>query len=132
MKTRTALLCALMLCPVTALSQLGVNCGEHSNLFRNQSGIVWFTPDEMEKMATRRIEPVMPRSTSVTHYDGYVTFKVLVATNGEIGCIWDGAGKAIFVRAVNEALQYWRYKPMQMDGKPTEFVGIVKFRVHAN
>jgi hypothetical protein len=132
MKIRIALLCALLFYAVTAFSQLGVNCGEHPKLFRNQSGIVWFTPDEMEKMATRRIEPVMPRSASVTHYDGFVTFKVLVATNGDIGCIWDSAGKADFIRAVNEALQYWRYKPMRMDGKPIEFVGVVKFRVHAD
>jgi len=129
MKIRTALLCALVFCAVTSLAQLGVNCGEHPRIFRDQSGIVWFTSEQLEKMAVRKIEPAMPRSGLPFHYDTYVTFKILVATNGDIGCIWEPKGNALFVRAVNEALQYWRYKPMLVDGKPIEYVGVVKFHV---
>ena len=132
MKTRIAFLCFFLFYAVTALAQLGANCGEHANLFRSKSGIVWFTPEQLEKMAIRRIEPAMPRIASGSHYDGYVTFKILVDTKGEIGCIWDGSGKPIFVRAVNEALQYWRYTPMLLNGKPVEFVGVMKFHVEAN
>ena len=132
MRTRIALLCFLLFCAVTALAQLGANCGEHPNVFRNKSGIVWITPEQLEKMTIRRIEPVMPRIASGSHYDGYVTFKILVDTKGDIGCIWGSSGKPIFVRAVNEALQYWRYTPMLQDGKPVEFVGVMKFHVGAN
>jgi hypothetical protein len=125
-------LCFVLVCAVNAFSKLGVNCGEHSNLLRDQSGIVWFSPDQMEKITTRRIEPALPQTPSVSHYDGYVTFKVLVDQNGDIACIWNGTGKAPFVQAVNVALQYWRFKPKLMDGAPVEFVGVVKFKVHAN
>jgi len=75
---------------------------------------------------------VMPRSGLPFHYDSYVTFKILVATNGDIGCIWEPKGNALFVRAVNEALQYWRYKPMLLDGKPVEYVGVVKVHVKSD
>ncbi|MGB8012469.1 MAG: energy transducer TonB [Terriglobales bacterium] len=132
MKTRIGLLCAVLLCAVDARSELGVNCGERTNLFRNESGVVWFTPEQLDKMATRRIEPAVPRNALPSHYDGYVTFKILVNTNGEVGCIWASTGNPIFVRAVNEALQYWRYKPMLMDGRPVEYVGVVRFHVHAD
>jgi len=68
----------------------------------------------------------MPRSGMPFHYDTYVSFKIFVATNGDIGCIWEPKGEALFRRAVNEALQYCRYKPMLQDGKPIEHVGVEK------
>jgi len=55
-----------------------------------------------------------------------------VATNGDIGCIWEPKGEALFRRAVNEALQYWRYQPMLVGGKPIEYVGIVKVHLKSD
>ena len=75
---------------------------------------------------------MMPRSGLAFHYDSYVSFKILVATNGDIGCIWEPKGNPLFVRGVNEALQYWRYKPMLLDGKPIEYVGVVKVHVKSD
>jgi hypothetical protein len=131
MKTRIVSFCAVLLCAVAALSQLGVNCGEHPGIFRNRAGIVWFTPEQLEKMAIKKVQPVMPPSATGFHYDGYVTFKILVDDKGGIGCIWSGAGNSIFISAVNEALQYWRFTPMLMNGKPVAFVGTMRFRVSA-
>jgi outer membrane biosynthesis protein TonB len=99
---------------------------------RNKSGIVWFTTEQLEKMAIKRIEPVMPLTAAGYHYDGAVSFRILVDRKGEISCIWAGAGNSLFVPAANEALQYWKFKPMLVNGKPVEFVGIMKFHVYAN
>ena len=132
MKVKRALLSTILFYSAAACCQLGVNCGEHHDIFRNRNGIVWFTSAQLEKQAIKRIQPVFPPSASGLHYDGFVSFKILVDRKGEIGCIWDGAGNSLFVPAVNEALQYWAFKPMLMDGKPVEFVGIVKFRIHTN
>jgi hypothetical protein len=132
MKIWIPLLCAVLFCTGTSLAQLGANCGEHPNIFRNKSEIVWFRPDQMEKMAVRRIEFVMPRTGLPSHYHGFVSFKVLVDTKGDIGCIWAPVGNAICVRAVNEALQYWRYKPMLLDKTPVEYVGEVKFDIRSD
>jgi hypothetical protein len=131
MTTRMTLLCSTLLYAGTALAQLGANCGEHPGVLRNKSGIAWFTPEQLEKRAIKRIEPVMPSTPAGFHYDGYVTLKILVDRKGEIGCIWATAGNSIFISAVNEALQYWKFKPMLVDGKPVEFVGLMKFHVHA-
>jgi hypothetical protein len=131
-KTQIALLCAVLFCSGRSLAQLGANCGEHPSIFRDRSGIVWFTPEQLEKMTIRRIEPVMPRSGLPPHYDNYITFRILVATNGDIGCIWEPRGNALYIRAVNEALQYWRFKPILLDGEPVEYVGVVKFHVRNN
>jgi hypothetical protein len=132
MKKNLALLRAILSCTGTSLAQLGVNCGEHSKIFHNQFGIVSFTPEQLEKRMVRRIEPVTPRSGVPFHYDTYITFKILVATNGDIGCIWEPKGEAVFRRAVNEALQYWRYQPMLVDGKPIEYVGVVKVHLKSD
>ncbi len=132
MKVKFGLLCTILFYSAAACCQLGVNCGEHHDIFHNQAGIVWFTSAQMEKQAIKKIQPVMPPGAPDFHYDGYVTFKVLVDTKGQIACIWDGAGNSLFLSAANEALQYWKFKPMLMDGKPVEFVGVVKFRIHTN
>jgi len=75
---------------------------------------------------------VMPSAPADFHYDGYVSFRILVDKKGEIGCIWAKNGHPMFILAVNEALQYWEFKPMQVNGKLVEFVGVIKFHVHAN
>ena len=132
MKTQIMILCAALSCPGTAVAKLGVNCGEHPDVFQNKNRVVWFTPEELEKRATKRVEPEMPSTPASLHYDGYVTFKILVDKNGEIGCIWAQGGNPLFIVAVNEALQYWQFKPLLVNGKPVEFVGEMKFHVHAN
>jgi hypothetical protein len=132
LKTLIVLLWAALFCANTALAQLGANCGEHPGVLRNKSGIVWFTSEQLEKMAITRLQPVMPPTPEEFHYDGFVSFKILVDVKGEIGCIWGSAGNSIFLPAVNEALQYWKFKPMLVNGKPVEFVGVMKFHVRAN
>lgn len=132
MNTGIALLCSVLYTG-TSVAQLGVNCGEHPRIFHNENGIVWFTPEQLEKRIVRRIEPAIPRSGGVPfHYDTQITFKILVNTNGEVGCIWEPKGDAIFRRPANEALQYWRYKPMLVEGKPVEYVGVVKVHVKSD
>jgi hypothetical protein len=127
-----ALLCAVLFFAGTALAQLGINCGQHPGVFRNKSGIVWFTPEQLEKMATKRVEPGTPPAPAGFHYDGYVTFKILVDKDGQIGCIWANGGNPLFFAPVNEALQYWEFKPLLVNGKPIEFVGTMKFHVHVD
>jgi hypothetical protein len=131
MNTQIMLLCAALLCPGTALAQLGVNCGEHPDVFQRKHGFAWFTSEQLEKRATKRVEPVMPSTPAGFHYDGYVTFKILVDKDGGIGCIWAHGGNPVFFPAVNKALQYWQFKPLLVNGKPVEFVGVMKFHVHA-
>lgn len=132
MNLQIMLLCFALFCSGKALGQLGTNCGEHPEVLQKKHGFVWFTPEQLEKIATKRTEPVMPSTPEGFHYDGYVTYKILVDKNGEIGCIWAHGGNPVFFRAVNEALQYWQFKPQMAGGKPVEFVGVMKFHVHTD
>lgn len=93
---------------------------------------MWFTSEELKNMATRRPEPQTPPSLAGFHIAGYVSFKVLVDRDGKIRCIWDQVGNPVFGKAANEALQYWTFKPMVVNGKPVEFVGTVRFYMSAN
>ena len=131
MTKRIWVLCAVLFCAGTAVAQLGINCGEHPGVYRNKSGLVWFTPEQLEKMATKRATPGTPSTPEGFHYDGYVTFKILVDKDGLIGCIWAQGGNPLFFSSVNEALQYWEFKPLLVNGKPVEFVGVMKFHVSA-
>lgn len=132
MNLAIVLLCFALFCSGDALGQLGINCGEHPEVLQKKHGFAWFTPEQLEKIATKRVEPVMPLTPEGFHYDGYVTYKILVDKNGDIGCIWAHGGNPVFFRAVNEALQYWQFKPQMADGKPVEFVGVIKFHVHTD
>lgn len=131
MSTQMLLLCAVLCYSGTALAKLGANCGEHLYVLKKGNAVVWFTPEQLEKIATKRVEPVMPLTPAGLHYDGYVTYRILVDKNGEIGCIWAHGGNPLFFSAVNEALQYWQFKPLMVNGKPVEFVGVMKFHVYA-
>ncbi len=112
--------------------QLGRNCpGEHPDLLRDNSGRVrWFTPERLAQMAVKR---VMPKTADVpigVHYDSYVTVKILVDQQGDIGCLWGNAGNPIFFPAADEAARWWKFKPMIVNGKAREFVGTLRFHFH--
>lgn len=132
LKILIVLLGAGLFCADTALAQLGVNCGEHTAILRDKSGIVWFTTERLEKRAIKQVKPVMPARLAGFHFEGYVSFKILVDGHGDIGCIWEETGNPVYAAAANEALQYWKFKPMVVDGKPVEYVGVVKFHVRAD
>ena len=131
MRMAIGLSCALVFCATIASAQLGANCGEHHGIFSNQSGVVWFTTEQLRKMATNIVEPETPSRIAGFGFQGYVSFKILVDKKGDINCIWAQTGNPVFAKAANEALQYWTFKPMVVNGKPVEFVGIVKFNVSA-
>jgi Gram-negative bacterial TonB protein C-terminal len=122
-------------CGGVAFAQLGANCAsdEHNDILRNRSGkIVWFTSEQLKKMAIQQPQPETPSRLAGFHIAGYVSFKILVDRNGLLGCIWDQVGNPSLGKAANEALQYWAFKPMVVNGKPVEFVGTVRFYMTAN
>ncbi len=121
-------------CTGMACAQLGANCGdEHHDILRDPSGkIVWFTSEQLNKMAIKRFEPQTPSSMAGFHIAGYVSFKLLVDRDGKISCIWDQVGNPMFGKAANEALQSWAFRPMAVNGKAVEFVGTVRFYMSAN
>jgi outer membrane biosynthesis protein TonB len=121
-------------CGGKAFAQLGANCGdEHHHMLRDRSGrVVWFTSEQLKKMAVKQPEPETPSRLAGFQIAGYVSFKILVDQNGEISCVWDQVGNPVFSKAANEALQYWIFKPMLVNGKPVEFVGTMKFYMSTN
>ncbi len=115
-----------------AFAQLGQNCGEHPDILRDRSGkIVWLTPEKLKERAIKQVQPETPPMMEGFHFQGDVSFKVLVDKNGEIACIWERVGNPMFAKAANEALQYWTFKPMIVNGKAVEFVGTMKFHMAA-
>ncbi len=134
MRSAIAVLWLAAFCWATAFAQLGKNCpDEQHNILRNRSGkIVWFTSDQLKKMAIKQPEPETPSSMAGFHIAGYVSFKILVDRDGNISCIWDQVGNPVFGKAANEALQSWTFKPMVMNGRSVEFVGTPKFHMSAN
>lgn len=125
---------ALVVCLAAgAFAQLGKNCpGGHPNLLRDRTGkTVIFTPEQLNNMAVTEVKPEFPKLPPNFQYDGYVTFKVLIDTRGEVACLWGNAGPPVFAQAANEAGRWWKFKPMRVNGKAVEYLGTMKFHFSA-
>jgi TonB-like protein len=130
MKMHTPFWIAFVIClAASAFAQVGKNCpGDHPNLLRDRTGkTVIFTPEQLNHMALRRVKPEHPNLPPNFEYDGYVTFKVLIDTRGEVACLWGNAGLPAFAQAADEAGRWWKFKPMMVDGKDVEYIGTMKF-----
>jgi outer membrane biosynthesis protein TonB len=108
---------------------LGKNCpGDHPNLLRDNAGkIVTFTPEQLKNMSVKRVKPEFPTLPPKLEYDGYVTFRVLINTRGEVACLWGNAGHPALVPAADEAGRWWKFKPMRVSGKAVEYIGTMRF-----
>ena len=125
---------ALVVCLAAgAFAQLGKNCpGDHRNLLRDGAGkVVVFAPEKLSNMAIKQVKPEFPDLPSNFVYDGYVTFKVLISTRGEVACLWDNAGLPMLAQAADEAGRWWKFKPMRVNGKAVEYIGTMKFHFSA-
>lgn len=67
-----------------------------------------------------RVEPVYPKLAMASHVQGAVVLKASVLRNGRLGQIQVVSGNDLLVGAALHAVQQWRYKPMELDGKPVE------------
>jgi TonB-like protein len=113
----------------SAFAQLGKNCpGDHPELLRDSAGkILIFTPQQLKGRAVKQVKPEFPELPQNFGYDGYVTFKVLIDTRGEVACLWGNAGLPVLAQAADEAGRWWKFRPVMVNGKAVEYLGTMKF-----
>lgn len=76
----------------------------------------------------RRIEPRYPDVAAVAHLTGVVILEAVVDTEGRVESVKVLRSRHILLdRAAVDALQQWRYSPLNLNGTPTPFVLTVTF-----
>ena len=101
-------------------------------MLRDSSGeIKWLTTDELQKRATATARPLPVPMPGVMQYEGFVTVKLMINTNGDVVCLWGAAGNPIMIASAVRAIQQWKFKPMLVAGKGAEYVGMLKVPVSA-
>jgi TonB family protein len=75
---------------------------------------------------TRGVLPRYPDAAKKAGIEGVVTVTARVGVNGKIVKI-TGEGDEQLLRAVREALLQWRFRPLQIDGRPREMLLEVEF-----
>jgi protein TonB len=77
--------------------------------------------------ATRRVNPIYPRSARNMRLTGVVKVKVVVNEDGEVAEVEDMEGPAMLRRAAGNAIRKWKFKPFMRDGQPVMATGYVNF-----
>jgi TonB family protein len=96
---------SLRLCcfAILALAHLGASC------FHAQGYGQAADPARTRRQITRRVEPQYPPIARSARLTGNVRLQVKVAADGQVSSIQVVGGSPVFVKAVTEAVQQWRW-----------------------
>jgi protein TonB len=70
----------------------------------------------------RRVDPVYPALAAQARLSAIVILEALVDTRGHVKSVSVLRGAPLFDDPAIEAVKQWRYQPLLLNGKPTEFI----------
>jgi protein TonB len=74
----------------------------------------------MEGRLIHRVEPVYPSLAKQRHIQGTVRLEALISTKGAIRRLRLLSGHPLLAPAALQAVRKWRYRPLEMNGRPAE------------
>ena len=76
----------------------------------------------MEASLIYRVVPTYPVMAQQIHVQGKVVFTAVISKAGTIENLQLVSGHPILVKAAEEAIRQWRYKPTILNGEPVEVI----------
>jgi protein TonB len=76
----------------------------------------------MEASLIYRVVPTYPAMAQQIHVQGKVVFTAVISKAGTIENLQLVSGHPILVKAAEEAIRQWRYKPTILNGEPVEVI----------
>jgi periplasmic protein TonB len=70
----------------------------------------------------KRVQPVYPLVATAGRISGIVILEARVDVNGRVATATVLRGHPLFDEAAVTAVTQWRYKPLLLNGQPTEFI----------
>jgi protein TonB len=72
-----------------------------------------------------RVEPVYPHLALISHVEGAVTLRGIIAVDGHVASLAIESGNPLLTAAALDAVRQWRYSPTLLDGVPVELDTII-------
>lgn len=73
-----------------------------------------------EAQLLNRVEPVYPKMALLSGVQGEVKLHAIIARDGKIMSLSVISGHPLLVRAAEDAVSQWRYRPYYLNGEPVE------------
>lgn len=103
------------------------NCPDLLVLRDKNSKVVWFSHEQMKKMAIVKVVPEMPATARMARIEGTVVLNACVGANGLPRNIWAISGHPMLIPSAIYAASKWRFKPYRIKSKPIGFAGTLRF-----
>lgn len=112
----SSLASALLNSPAPASSELaaGSNSGSAATALNSASG------SNLAGMLLQKVLPVYPAQARREGVQGEVVLKAVIAKDGTIASLSPLRGPQQLTAAALDAVQHWRFRPYQLNGKPVE------------
>jgi hypothetical protein len=129
MKRVTSHLCALSVLASVSFGQAVAPkppCDFSGELLRDAKGkVVLFASDEMKRRVIQKVDvsDFMKR----VDINGTAVVDILVGPSGEVVCVKSLTGHPILRVEVEKALRQWTFKPAEVAGKGTAYLGRLEF-----
>src|SRR5262252_879963 len=97
-------------------------CGDSSNdLLKRNGKVIWFSPKQMNAMATNRVTPPFP---PMCRCQGPVIVAIIVNSDGNVVCAHVVSGHPLMSAASTNAATKWTFKPLVKHGDKVSFAGL--------
>jgi hypothetical protein len=104
-------------------------CDFHGELYPTTSKPYWFTSTEMKGRATKKVD-VGPLIKQADVGATELKISLIIAVNGKVECLRTDSESHPMIRIDAErAIREWEFQPMLRNGKPTSYVGTLKFEL---
>lgn len=81
---------------------------------------VQISGETLESYVIRKVPAVYPLLARQARIEGLVVLTIVVDEKGEVQEVKALSGPALLARSAEDALRHWRFKPIMVDGKPTQ------------
>jgi len=99
-----------------AIPNLGVDSGKNVKLLPKRIPVSTLA----EAQLMNRVEPVYPRMAVLSGVQGQVRLHAIIARDGRIISLNVTSGHPLLVRAAEDAVRQWRYRPYFLNGEAVE------------
>jgi TonB family protein len=94
-----------------------------SEPYKTSSGV-------MQGLLQKRVDPHYPEEAKLQHIMGDVVLSAVIDKEGKIQHLKVVSGDPILAKAAMDAVQQWRYRPYELEGKPVDVQTTINVRFH--
>jgi TonB family protein len=84
----------------------------------------------MQGLLEKKVDPNYPEEAKLQHITGDVILSAVIDKEGKIQHLQVVSGDPILAKAAIDAVQQWRYRPYQLEGKPVDVETTITVRFH--